>query len=504
MKFYSLKGILLGSLSAMSLMVTAQWKEYDPQQYKLPGKIDYPLAGYVNPEYHYRELNAVFHLTGSYDNSVEKSLQKITANGFNLSPDAAFSGYSVHNSATLQQNTTWQASVGMRVENSQNSIEGLDQQTDQSTVGSNLSYRTEALYYRGKRYVGVGVATGINYQASHYQYEQTGTTNQLDATDNRNFSVNLAPRFTLGWGRIEQTDNAWQAVQLIRSLQRANRLAVVPSEEVITRLADRITLLRNRRAFDHRLKTIADLVELDSTLSAFTLVAKGDVVSFAAVNDIWSYAPHPDRAAGSRWYAGIESSVSWHHRFDRHKVVNPVAGNVNEERTREYNTQNYRLVAGFLCGKPLSMEWQRTMIVELKGGYENNYNTADAGTRLAPSVSLQSALEYGFFPDTRTSLTTGFSGFFNLTSVEYIQTDPAYSDGAGFDSERLAANLRAYSRYSYYLSPSLSLSIQTEVFYNLFQTDNGAETAVFSLKPGLNYNKRFGLDASGTLVYRIR
>lgn len=499
-----MKKTIVAALVGLSFTAQAQWKEYNPEDYSIREKIDYPLRNYVNPEFHYREINAVFHMNGGLTDYVNNEVQERTYNSFSVGSNAALNGYSLHNTASRQQTATWyvQAGIGLSGNNSEQTGQKTDD--DDFNRGSTISYSTGTRFYKGRRFYEIGGTGDVNFSASSSKY--TATTDQHENSIENNtsqFAVSFDPRLLVGRGRIEQTSNAWRALQIVRALQRADRLAVVPEEEIITKLADQVTLLRNRRVFDGRLRAISDLIRLDSTLISLGLVSKSDIASYAAVNDIWSYGGAPDRPSGSRVYIGLAPGINWGSQYRKYNSKADSTQVQDVKTTTESNYQHYNIVAGLRCEKPVSTEWQRSFWVEATAGLLTNELTWATHAGFSPSADLTSSFSYGYFPNTRTTLTAGVSGNLSWLSMKY----DVQSGGSDFNNQKysnFSYSLKAVASVEYYLSPAVVIYFDAKAEYSDSQTNNDWLNTSISLFEGYSYQKEFYCNLYGTLVYKIR
>lgn len=488
---------------AVAISSSGQWKEYDYEKYNLKSKIDYPLADYVNPDFHYRELLTVFTLNGLYDNLATRSTGKTTSNHLSFNPGGAITSYSLHNDSRFQRTASWRVNADFSLNNSNSNTNDSKTQTRQLFGGANLFYRTENRIYKGRFFWGYGIETGLNYRGGNNRQDNTSGSHLTEEQTSRDLSVAVAPRLLAGYGRLEQTSNAWQAVHLVRGLQRVNRLAKIPSTEEITVMADKMTHLRNQRGFDYRLKRMSDLIVLDSALRLAGLLSEADVVAFVAISDIWSYAPQPDRASGTRWFAGIEPSVAYIHNFNHLISVNFDLEKTESETTKGYNKQDYSLLAGVVSARPLNLEWQRDFTAELRVGYGNHLNSADQKTEFTPSAGFVSTLGYSYYPDTRTKLKAALKGWLNWYSVEYNQFFYGLATKT-VSYDEIDAEAGATFELDRYLSPTLRINIRASVFYDHTQSDYHLSENQATYTPVLTYDKKIVMNAAATLVYQIK
>lgn len=487
--------------------VYGQWKEYTPVGYQLKDSLNYNLKDYVNPEYHYREFEALFHFTGDFSRRSSDSYSySDKSNSNSLSPDISFSSFSLHNTLHRQQQTSWQLLGGFNAWNTSREYDGYKTTVNTFSGGVNLNFDNQIRFYRGNRYLGIGLNSYLSYKRESSESELSGLS--LSGNEDRSTFVGLfvQPEISIGLGRIEETSNAWLAVHLLRALQRNNRLVVLPTTQDIKDLSDLVARLRNSRSFDNRYRLVSDLTALDSALHVAGLISTADISAFSAINDVWIYSNRPGRLSGNRFYLGVSPGITWSHLDS--KAISRVAieDTVTVDSVNEDNFLNFDLIAGFICEKPINMEWQRSFSVNARGGLRTTETTSQYEAGLSPFALLSTLFGYGYYPDTRTSIKFSVKGNIEWQSVK-SGDEPLGSHSEKFELEELNWNLGANTVFQYYLSPSLRFNLNASINYDTNHQTANMEYQVSGYRPALQDitidDKLFSLSYSASVVYMI-
>ena len=108
-----------------------------------------------------------------------------------------------------------------------------------------------------------------------------------------------------GNGRIEQVQDARQAVYIYKELSKADRMSPDKTDEQILEFAKLISQLKNKRFFDSRLRRIAEIESVDSFFTAKNYIKESDATYFTTLNDYWEYGNGPVRSSGTRFSVAL-------------------------------------------------------------------------------------------------------------------------------------------------------------------------------------------------------
>lgn len=225
------------------------------------------------------------------------------------------------------------------------------------------------------------------------------------------FTVQGNVSFGVGKGRVEWVQDAQMALYILAGLSSQGLLDTKPTTETTTAFAQLITDIRNKRVFDFRRRRVYELTRIDSFLRTSRLVAKTNIRHFTTVNDNWAFAINPFRSSGSFWYVRVKPGVGYNRRFSNYAFTTPSS---TAEIINTYPMVSP--VAGYERYKPVSLKWQHNMGVSLAYIYtadhsQQNYvqgasTSVVKNTLESHDIELRSFYGWGFFPNSRTQLTS--------------------------------------------------------------------------------------------------
>ena len=292
-----------------------------------------------------------------------------------------------------------------------------------------------------------------------------GPGGYLDLSNDFNIGISVKN----GTGRIERVQYARQAIYILEDLKKKGRIGNVISHDLITRFADRIAKLQNKRFFDGRIYRFEVIEALDSFLTAEKLVSETDARYFTSLIDMWGYGNRQIRKSGTCF--GVEFSPSY---------------SLLHIKKESYNTSNYtnrdrasavaiKLGFEFDMEHPFKQKWQYAMSV---GGYveptlfnlktERSIVTSsqkllqeEYADMVTANLLLGFSQSIGYYPSTRTDITFGYDArFIHLINIDNETNNILATklNGSG-----VISNLK--SEINYYFSPRVSLKATISLFY---------------------------------------
>jgi hypothetical protein len=265
---------------------------------------------------------------------------------------------------------------------------------------------------------------------------------------NRNIehAINLSVFLSVGSGRIQPVAPAREALNILISLEKYNRLAVAPDSVAIDSLARIANKILYKRFYDGRFKRIYQLEELDKALQEMGLVTNPDMVYAANLSDIWNYGTNYSRGAGSRWEIGVVPGLNY--------LFNKQFGNeYSNENLREGSSISGYGFVGWTKKVPLSFSLQSDFSATIAAGYSDNKSNSSYEIHDTMDVTSQTInvnYIFGYYPNTRTYL-----------GVSPSVTLAANQMGSGEDREEYVGMTGQIQLNSYYyISPRFRVSLR--------------------------------------------
>ena len=394
---------------------------------------DYSLRDYVAPDIKFQRLEVTTDMNGSGNQRGAFKSNRFSGNGgLGYSNYINLLKFQGRSNAGLWVNTDFNKTIRDTVIETKNV----------STLAT-LYYQSENRWYNSND-IFSGVHPSINYSIQDGNMSNTrGTVTNTSLSQGHD--VDMSVFLTIGRGRIQPVTAARQAMDILISLEKYNRLAKSPSALEVDSLAKIANRVIFKRFYDKRFKRIYQLEALDKGIQEMGLVSNTDMVYAANLSDVWGYGRLYSRGSGSRLETGLIPVFGYNYT----RTMNPNSDNVDEG--------NYYGGYGFvswLKQVPLSYAWQSNFAVDLSAGIRvNNGNyliiSTQRDTVKMVSQMLNVSYELGYYPNTRTEITV--RPFVGLSAN---QTDLKV-DKFDFFGLSSGVNLKAY----YYVSPRFRLGL---------------------------------------------
>lgn len=281
----------------------------------------------------------------------------------------------------------------------------------------------------------------------------------------------------VGKGRIENVEDARLAVYLLDDLQKKGLINQVLSDAEVDEFAKVITLAKNKRQFDSRVRLIEEITKVDSFLVANGYVEEHNGSAYyTSIYDKWQYAGVVERLSGTRFTVGVSPGFNFHRsnyskddHFANYSDHTAIEG--GSYRTPDWKniSSSFKgsVYAEFTCEKPMNLYWQRSagavasFFLEDRRHHESTIKGA----------TFETYFRMGYYPNSRTYITGSIGQDFN------------WDDGADI----FMSNTRLSFDLYYYLSPQLRLSGNYELSYGFtrfIELDNN----VFNKYPNNSLN----------------
>lgn len=424
----------------------------------------FDLSKYRLPALDRRELNTNFNLYGNtdffeYPDNMAFGTTKTTFNTFT----GNFSMYYKHylNSLRYQREVTMGLDFSSTLSNEKD--DGDLSRKDNGVSPECFGEFINRTYYRPKWFYETDVLLNYGYEYRKLVQSRPYPDNDRNQKQ-QGHQLLLQLPLKFGHGRIEQVQDARQALYIIDELTKAGRMKADLSDDQIIEFAALISKLKNKRYFDARLRRIADLESVDSFLVAKRYVNEQDIRYFTTLNDMWAYGDRPVRNSGTR------ISVAGQPGYYLNTFKSSGSGSLLLD---DYIINAYVLDGGFELKheSPMSLYWQNTIeVVAYAGVVNGNVKNPDTDSKSRikfPSFRAGYYQTFGYYPNTRTDFNLGYS----VEYVNYFGKTDQTDNIIGLDAEGLkgAINLSM----NYYISPQLRLNAYCYFYYIWQDSDDG-------------------------------
>ena len=448
----------------------------------------FQLSSFILPDFRRRSLVVNGGLLNSFDSHNQQNNQQLGSwtdflnrqleqenlnNHFRFNAGATFSD--IHYTRNRQRETHISTSMntGFNIENSLFQ-EGFDDSVsflsirDRSTFvfSQNIGFRqvnrryvNETWFFEYNPRIGYWISSSSERNASE------GDGQPPINSRHRNLAQNVTAEISLGIGigRIEPVGDARHAIHILDALARRGITSATKSPEEITRFAEFIAGLKNKRFLDARHRRIYELEAIDSFLLANDFRDTLSVEYFATLQDFWIHGGE-NRASG--WRLSFHATPTYFFRPQSNKGW--LDGDLVRDSYRSENSLNTNLSIRFNHERPINLYWQNSFDASI--GYsllntrelERNNLIDERFTRYPTmqgfTYSLNQRISY--FPTTRTSAfaSAGFSHSFS-------------SNRTWFEETRHNLHARISAGATYFISPQLQISLDVGGEYRWFNTD---------------------------------
>jgi hypothetical protein len=454
-KFITMKNTTIFFWAIVILTVHMQLKAQDSF---------FDLKNYKTTNYERSSLDLQFNLNerASKSNSQEdyQLSQKQAVSNFydNLDFNSTFSKILF----TEKKIVEYGSNLSIRENYSNNFNQQIDSLTNFSKqINYEGNYRLSG-YYNVDRY----------YSASNRNYFKLGgkasfgidqsfqkTESSSNSTDINKAWPQFSSQFSIdlghGHGRIENVENAVEALYILNDLSENGLLSRSYTESDVKTLADKITLIKKERFFDERLYKQKSMKALVSLLLDDNLIKSESVKVFNTIADYHYYAGIETRPSGKKLEYYLTPSLSY-----SIETTPETFSDISYKVDRTHLTGKLEVSTAYHNYKPISTKWQRNFYIKasVSNSWDRNeldYHSADF-TNGGPfktttyNGNAQINYSYGYFPNTRTYINTGLSAYYSL-DFKTVVDQPGESFYNYFTGE-------LYVSAYYYLSSKLRLS----------------------------------------------
>jgi hypothetical protein len=444
-----MKKTIVLSLLLISAFANNTWAQID----------QFNLSDYKLPDLKRHALNFDFDLGGYNDyaknpSNTPLSYDKVSNNQYSGNISINYNSY-FNNVKRQSENYL---SLYLNGDYYQIKLDGEKYQKMKRTSPQIYYQSTNRFYYQPLKFIELSPTINFRYAYENYVNFDSDYNNE-----NKNHNLKATIPVKWGTGRIEQVQDARHAIYLYDELNKQNRIRLPENNDGIFELAKHISILKNERFFDSRIRKIYELEAVDSFLLANNYVLERDARYFTTLADFWDYGNTPVRNSGTRF------SVAMYPGYYNYFLKDFISFPLEEEVTFNLRVFNMDMGFEFNYEKSLNLKWQNS--IDLMGYYGLLYGklrevfNTDYEKIHVPNVQFYFFHTLGYYPNTRTtvSIRNGlqYLQLFDKTDVE--------KEINGYDCKKFKESVAL--SVDYYISPKLRLGANVSLDY-IWQENN--------------------------------
>jgi len=431
--------------------------------------LQFDLSKYKLPDYRRQLLDLNFNLSGSnqmnsYDGSPYNQDWK---NNYNSYSNSFYMNYQDFlNTRRKQQENQFILNMNSGYSNQKNSNDffynrlSLAPQLRVSSVNR--------IFYQGTQFFEIDYMVDYRYSFDNTERNNTYYPDFTNSEKEQYHSVFTTVPIKFGTGRIEQVQDARQAVYILDELDKQHRITKIITDENVVEFATLISQLKNERYFDYRLQKIHELEVVDSFLRIGNYCANSDITYFTTLNDFWDYGRNQVRRSGSSVSMALYPSFNF-----LNYTYNSVELDINGyeySSDGELNITSYAISGGmeFKHEKPVSLSFQSGTDISALFGLMRAKEKDSEDKVGIPNLQINATQRIGFYPNTRTNfdfyVKGSFVKFIEITSDNGI----TYPDGIG-------ANFGSGFNFNYYISPQFRINANWQLTYTWQDSDDNVD-----------------------------
>lgn len=342
-----------------------------------------------------------FTIEGYSNGNLNKATGNSASSGFTFYPQASlFSTFSTDKKLAV---SSINFRPGLFISNSKINGQKLKNTFFTLNLSESINIKT---FNSGNKYFEKGVTAIADFSDNKLNQSQTNTT------VSRRYLGNIQFLIGMGKGRVENVTDMQMALRIVEALEKNNLLNGPVDNYKITELAKTITYVNNRRIFDFRRKRIFELKQIDSTLQANNIISDKGIHYFTTVADNWVYNYNPLRRHGRERYIRLAPFLNTdYNKFIIKKNPSDSVNSFSFSNTgatlflgiEKNNAKN--LEHQFNKGLQLITTFARQTRKPANNNIDNNFF----------NTGLRGLLQWGYFPNTRTSFNASVNNTFSYT-----------------------------------------------------------------------------------------
>ena len=435
----------------------------------------YDISKYYTPEIVRNSLDLNFNSSGglskeatTYYSPIYQGVPNDSLKNSNLNAQL-YSTFS-HNKNTRKLissiNLTGIFSLSSNTDNPSNEVNKEHRSNSSNNLNFNILNRH---YYSSNHFFSYGASSFFTYNMSK---DVTGNKSVFSNIYQNNLNIGLIPSIGIGIGRIEQVEDARQAIYILEELSKKGVLTRHLTNDEISNLSQQISMVKNKRFLDSRIHLMEEIASVDSFFVRNSLLNKEDATYYTNLYDLWMNGANFSRKSGQSFEVSIIPSGSWDKSKDEYLSSTQSETFPNSQQNWRYGG-NLNLIYNY--EKPVHLNWQHSVSVSVNGstGYVNGkyLQSTILNKTSAGGIGLNGSYTLGYYPTTRTNLSVGISEIFNQNYTK--QDISSIFDSVGWYKSHNSTTRFNFSAY-YYLSRQLRLSGYATLNKYIFKSDNGS------------------------------
>lgn len=396
-----------------------------------------------------------------------------------------------------------------------------------------------AYYFKWPYFLGGGISPYVNGNMSRSREisKHVETVNKDTVSKEYRFSNNksseksyyggFSANCRVGAGHIDDVSFAIAALNMFDKIAETEKTYTGCNAKRVQDLASLIEKLRKRRAFDSRIAKIENIDSLCKLIKEAGIVKDLTPRTILEIADEWDYVSYQTRMSG--FFLEFSPTVNYQ-RSSRNSYSSTISSQKNDlpesyklthdyinefdtnNSTVEYdiltesNQLNYSAVIKAQYEHPITRYFQCGFDADIIPSIVQTWNTYVDVNGTYPMLSAEESARFGYFPNTRTSITisesiryTRMYDYFKLDGARYELFD--YSVKGDLDERQLFADLQLNA--TYYVSPQLQIRINAGINWSDTYERSYGQLSRLTEKPSLYSEKAFRYQFGGNVVWEI-
>ena len=334
---------------------------------------------------------------------------------------------------------------------------------NQNTV---ISENSTGVYWSNKWYL--SKLFYLNYSIYDCRMSYYFTQNKIKADSGEGkpkknaFGFKFFSGLGMGYGRMEDVEDARQAVYIANALSKKNVLTRNLSNEELFELSQKISTVKNKRFLDSRLHLTDEISTVDSFFVNKNLLNDTGAAYFTTLYDMWQYGALYSRQSGYELSFSVHPYYTYNHTKELTDIE--VINNSHQATLEAHLVFNYE--------KPVKLNWQHSVETGTYASFqqgkagETDFNSLFSTKTKTFSAWASYSLSY--YPNTRTQIrATAAQQIRKIKQTDYAHyTYYNYTPWINVD-------------ISYYFSPHLSIAGNFNLNYEYYYNKNN-DTAGYS------------------------